>query len=188
MRKIFILLSAIIYLASCSEDTLDSSYPYTDSTIYSTSQTEYLSEVILFLNPYIEDNGTKKYIVCEKIQDLVLKVNNKSWKISNSYILDTLHLNNKETVGGFRVTTETITYPFVVNLRTDTESPTTAGGYADLLNNYLSLRPGHYVCQIESFLIPNHSEKTFTPTLAFALEVKEKQVSANLGTFEIFIK
>jgi len=182
------LISAFLIFTSCGDDDNWGRYSYNDPTIYSPSETTLFSEVILFISPYIEQDGQKKFLVAEKLEDLSMKLNNKQWKLSDSFILDTLYFAGKETVGEYRVTDQKVKYPFVVNVRITYDQPETAGQYSDLLNSYISLNPGTYVCQLTSFdvkSIAGNSNTIYTPTLSFPLEVKENQASANLGEFEI---
>ena len=185
------LLFIFLGFGSCGDDSSFSRYSYDDPTIYSPSDKTIFSEVILFLSPYIEHEGERKYVITDKLEGLSLKINNRSWELSDSYMLDTLHLDSKETFGEYRVTSQKINYPFVMNVRIDYGTLETAGQYADMLNNYLSLTPGNYVCQIISFGMKSiaGSQKTvYTPSLSFPLEVKENQSSANLGEFEILVR
>ncbi|GHU70831.1 hypothetical protein FACS189413_11710 [Bacteroidia bacterium] len=84
-----------------------------------------------------------------------------------------------------------IHYPVVMGITMIPESLITAGQYADLLNDYLNLQPGIYVCQIISFDIKTVSgelKTVYTPALSLPLEVKENIASVNLGEFEIEVK
>lgn len=195
MKKLLTFLGAVSLLCStaCSDDNDDhyAVYSYDDPTIYSSSDKILLTEAILFVSPYVNVDGEKKYIVADNVANLVLKVNKRSWKPTNSYPMDTLNISGKKTEGLFRVVDQKIQYPFAVNVRVAAEGLTTAGEYADLLNNYLSLQPGSYICQIESFEVKMADgvfKKVYTPTLVFPLEVKENQASVNLGVFDIMVE
>lgn len=182
------LLSSIIGvgLFSCSTDSY-SSYSYDDPTIYSPTNKVQFSEAVLFISPYIESGGVKKYIVADSLQNIAVRMHNRNWP-SKSFSIDTLHLNNKETIGIYRTTTDKITYPIVINMRIVPDKLNTAGDYSDMLNNYLTLPAGVYVCQIQSFdilTISKTTTKLYTPTLNMALEVQENQSSSNLGSFDI---
>ncbi|KAA6323680.1 hypothetical protein EZS27_026901 [termite gut metagenome] len=177
--------------ASCSSGGDYPFYSYNDPTIYSTSDKVMPTEIILFISPYIEYNGQKKYIVADNLRNLLLKVNKKSWQLTDSYVMDTLHLSGKETVGRYRVTNQKLSYPFAVDIKVATGELATAGQYAELLNNYLSLRPGSYICRIESLDIKTAAgalEKIYTPTLICPLDINENCASVNLGSFEILIE
>lgn len=189
MKKISFFLFLLI-LCSCSDDERYSYYSYNDPTIYSSSDKILFSEIILFMKPYISDNGKKKYVIVENLHELSIVINNNLHKTSDSYTLDTLHLNKKETIGNYRVTTDPVTYPVVINIRSRSEDPRTAGEYADILNNYMILPPGAYVCQIQSFYIKDINgelNKIITPTLSLPLIVNENYASSNLGELEVLI-
>ncbi|KAA6343641.1 hypothetical protein EZS27_008677 [termite gut metagenome] len=188
----FIIMICFIFLSiSCSSDGGYPYYSYDDPTIYSTSDKVMPTEVILFISPYIEHDGQKKYIVADNLCNLSLKVNKKSWQPTDSYVMDTLHLNGKETIGMYRVTNQKLSYPFAVDIKVVTGELTTAGQYVELLNNYLSLQPGSYICRVESFDIKTAAgtlEKIYTPALICPLDVNENYASVNLGSFEVLIE
>jgi hypothetical protein len=174
---------------SCSDDA--GSYSYNEPTIYSESDKVSFSEVIFFVKPYVLDGGQKKYVVSDTLKNISLKINNIIERKSDSYSLDIDHLYSKETLGDYLVTAQTIHYPVVMGVTMIPAQLTTAGEYADLLNNYLTLQPGIYVCQIVSFDVKTASGEwrtIYTPTISFPLEVKENMQSADLGEFEVEIK
>jgi hypothetical protein len=187
VRFFFLLsLGAFCLLSSCSKE--DSPYAYNDPTIYSESNKTLFSEIVFFVRPYVVENGLKKYIVADTLKNISLKINNIIEKNANSYALDVDHLYSKEIAGDYLVTEQTIHYPVVVGVTMIPENLTTAGQYADLLNDYLNLQPGVYVCQIVSFDVQTASgtlRTIYTPTLSFPLEVKENIASVNLGEFEV---
>jgi hypothetical protein len=184
-------LLASVFFAACSDGEYgNGSYSYDEPSIYSDSDDILLSEILLFISPYLEYEGQKQYIVMDTLSNLSLTVNNMVWDLTDSYSLDTLHLHNKKTIGTYRTTGDAIVYPVVVNVRKQPDNLTTAGQYADLLLNYVSLWPGSYVCQIKSFDIKTalgKPEKVYTPNLAMPIEVKENITSSNLGLFEVRI-
>jgi hypothetical protein len=174
---------------SCSEES--DFYPYNEPTIYSETDKTLFSEIVFFMKPYVLDAGQKKYIITDMLKNLSLKINNKIERKSDSYSLDVAHIDPKEIHGDYYVTEETIHYPVVVGVTMIPDSLTTAGQYADLLNNYLNLQPGAYVCQIVSFDVKTVSgelKTVYTPALSFPLEVKENTTSINLGEFEVEVK
>lgn len=120
-----------------------------------------------------------------------MSINEKSWTSENSYGIDVSQVNSKTLENDYWVTSEKIIYPIVVNVRIQPGNFTTAGEYANLLNNYYTLSPGMYVCQIKSFSIESNSgisKSIYMPGSYLPLEVKEKQVSANIGQFEVLIQ
>jgi hypothetical protein len=174
---------------SCSEES--DSYLYNEPTIYSESNKPLFSEVVFFIKPYIYDGDQKKYIVTETLKNITLTINNKIKKETDSYSLNIDHFSSKETYADYQVTKQAIHYPVVMEVTMIPESLTTAGQYADLLNDYLNLQPGIYVCQIVSFDIQTISgvlKTIYTPTLSFPLEVEENKVSVHLGEFEVEVK
>jgi hypothetical protein len=183
------ILFCWLFLPSCSEES--NPYFYNDPTIYSESNRIVFSEIIFFLKPYIFEAGQKKYIVSDTLKNISLKINNTIEKKSDSYSLDIAHLPSKEIHGDYIVTEQPVHYPVIMNIATIPEALITAGQYADLLNDYLNLQPGAYVCQIVSFDFKTASgelKTVYTPTLSFPLEVEENRASANLGDFEIEVK
>ncbi|MDL2223475.1 hypothetical protein LJB98_05190 [Bacteroidales bacterium OttesenSCG-928-M11] len=180
-----------ILLPSCSEE--DDYYPYYsyDSSIYSDSDKVYMSEMILFIRPYIVENGERKYIITEKIFDLRLKINN-FWSGSfDSYFFDLSHLNPQDQNDQYFLSKEAIPYPFSIEISTVPDELLTAGDYSNLLNNRWNLQPGAYITQIQSFYIRTIEGKDIlvtTPSLIVPLEIKEGVASVNLGTFDIEIK
>ena len=183
------IICSLLLLFSCTTG-LDS-YHYNDPTIYSASDKVLFSEIIFFLKPYILDEGQKKCVVTERLRNISLKINNKIEKKADSYLFDIAHLTSKEIYGNYFVTNQSIHYPVVMGVTMIPDQLITAGQYADLLNNYLNLQPGTYVCQIVSFDIATASgewETVYTPALSFPLEVKANTVSVNLGEFEVEIK
>jgi len=180
---------SLLLLFSCS-NTLDS-YRYSDPTIYSESDKVLLSEVIFFMKPYMMDAGQKKYIATEMLKNIYLKINNQITQKADSYPLDIDHLDSKEMYGNYFVTNQLIHYPVAMNVSMIPEQLITAGQYADLLNDYLNLQPGAYICLIVSFDIATVSgewKTVYTPSFSFPLEVKENMTSINLGEFEVEIK
>jgi hypothetical protein len=189
----FFPFAAILFcwlsFCSCSED--GSSYLYNEPTIYSENDKYLFSEVVFFMKPYIYEDNRKKYIVTDTLKNITLTINNKIEKKSDSYSLDIDHLSSKETGTDYVLTEQSIQYPVVVGVTMIPETLTTAGQYADLLNDYMNLQPGIYICRIVSFDIKTISgelKTVYTPTLSFPLEVQENKVSAHLGEFEIEVK
>jgi hypothetical protein len=180
----------LLVFYSCNKDESDP-YHYNDPTIYSESNQILLSEIIFFMQPYITDSGQKKYIATDRLKNISLKINDRIEQVSDSYPLDTAHLNFMEIHGNYWVTSQLIHYPAVMNVTMIPDALTTAGQYADLLNNYMNLLPGIYVCRIVSFDIATVSgelETVYTPSLSFSLEVKDNMGSIYLGEFEVEIK
>ncbi|MDR3366090.1 MAG: hypothetical protein LBO71_03885 [Prevotellaceae bacterium] len=176
-------LFAVFLTAACSENDGFDGYSYSEPTIYSPSNKPVFSEIILFLQPYIMDGGTKKYVLTDTLRSIAVSINDKMQRIATSYGMDTLHVRNKSTVGSCRVTTDSIAYPVQVNVLMFPEKFSTAGEYANLLNSYFELSPGAYICRIQSFSVG--SQTAYTPALSFPLEVAENRTSVSVGKFEV---
>ncbi|MDR1415990.1 MAG: hypothetical protein LBJ57_01065 [Prevotellaceae bacterium] len=191
MKKVATIapLLALLLMLSCSKDDGYDTYSYNDPTLYSSSGKVALSEIILFLKPYIvADNGEKKYLVADSLRNISVTINGKKQRPSASYALDTAHVSNKSDVGGYRVTTEPIAYPVQIKVMLHPEDLQTAGEYASLLNDYFVLTPGVYIFQIQSFDVSSAAgqQRTIhTPTLSFPLKVEENSSSANMGEIEV---
>jgi hypothetical protein len=184
------IISCFILLISCGEDDGYNRYYYNDSTIYSASDKTILSELVLFLSPYIEKDGQRHYVVVDNLKNLKININKRQITADKSYELDVSHLTGIEEIDGYPTTTERINYPFVINIRIEPKNPQTAGDYSEILNKYYVLPPGTYVSQIVSFdiLTSSGSNTVYTPSFSFPLEVKENQASVGLGEFEVRIK
>jgi hypothetical protein len=131
------------------------------------------------------------YAVADRLENVRLTINEKLEKRSDSYPLDAVHVADREVCGEYWATEQVIHYPVVVGVSMVPESLTTAGEYADLLNDYLYLQPGAYVCRIVSFDIQTaggERRTVYTPALSVPLEVEENKASVFLGDFEVEIK
>lgn len=185
-----VIIAILLLLSACSKDDDYQGYSYNENTIYSESNKTQFTEVIAFISPYILSNGEKKYVVVDNLKDITVSINDRSWTSEKSYGIETALVNNKVLENDFWVTSEKMVYPIVVNVRIQPEVFTTAGEYASLLNNYYTLSPGTYVCHIKSFNIASNSgvsKSVYMPNTYLPLEIKESQVSANIGQFEILI-
>ncbi|MDR2085914.1 MAG: hypothetical protein LBP72_01945 [Dysgonamonadaceae bacterium] len=192
-HSFFFQLAAILFYGglffSCNEE--NNPYPYNEPTIYSESNRHLFSEVVFFIKPYIREADRKKFIVTDTLKNISLTINNKIKKKSDSYPLDIDRLSAKEAYADYLVTDQPIHYPVSMEVTMMPQSLTTAGQYADLLNDYLNLQPGIYICRIVSFDIKTISgelKTIYTPMLSFPLEVEENKVSAHLGEFEVEVK
>ncbi len=182
---VIFLVSQLLF--SCSQDS-DSGY-YNNPATYTESNTVRCTEVILLIAPYTNDGGAKKFVVANQISNLNISINGSAIAPMPSYIVDTLHLRNKTTVNGFRVSDDMVQFAVEANVTTTTGNPETAGDYASMLNNRLTLDPGSYIFQIVSFDImqANGTLKTVYPNITTSLEIKENYSSGYAGTFEVSV-
>lgn len=165
--------------------------PYTysnESTIYSTSNTTKFRELVIIIEPFILVGNEKKFIVIDTIKNVNIKINNKLWGVYNSFAIDTtVFIKSKSS--DFYTTSTTTKYSVIAPYKGSKDTLTTAGEYADLLNNYLTLEPGNYICQVESFDIKqvDGTTKKIRPFIVVPIEVKENNRSALVGEFEVQI-
>jgi hypothetical protein len=183
-------LLALLFALSCAKDDGYDTYSYNERTLYSSSDRAEFSAVILFLKPYLMDNGQKKYLVVDSLRNISVTINGKPLQPLGSYALDTAHVGGKEIANGYCVTTEPVVYPVQVKVALYPDNFQTAGQYADLLNNYFTITPGAYIFRIQSFdvlSVAGQQNSIYTPMFSFPLEVEENRLSANIGEFEVQI-
>ncbi len=188
MKKIPILLLAIL-VSACSKQDDDSPPTYSsESTIYSSTKQSVLRELMLMIKPYTIHENTKEYIVVPSVNNIKVLINGKEWGLFSSSELDVSQIN-KDVANDFNVKTTPVKYVVRAPYLSSTTILTTAGEYSDLLDRYISLQPGGYVCQIEYFELTDNNGNIHRifPLIAEYFEVKENTVSAFIGEFEILI-
>ena len=164
-------------------------YSYSNEpTIYSDSKTTQFRELIVIIEPYILIGSEKKFIVTDTIKNVKIKISDKLWGVYNSFGIDTT-IFISERLANFYSTSAVTKYSIIAPYKSSSETLTTAGEYSDLLNNYLTLEPGAYICQIESFDIKqiDGTLKQVKPFIVVPVEVKENSKSALVGEFEVRI-
>lgn len=184
-----LLLSGIMILLSCSKEDYYP-FPYSnESTIYSESDDTRFREFLIILKPYIEVNNEKKYLVTDTILNVGININGKDWGKFSSFDIDT-SLFIKETENKYKVTSDIIKYSVIAPYQTSKDILTMAGEYSDMLNNYLILEPGFYICEIKSFEIKlnDGSKRKIDTFIVELIEIKENSRSTFVGEFEILIK
>lgn len=161
------------------------------SPLYSSVDKSLFNDVVFYITPYLDDNGTKRYVVADGLTDLYLKVGNNVWGPTDSYEVNSSEITDTEEFGGYVTTLQKATYPFLVSLKVSIDDFTTAGEYAALVRDELNLKPGSYICRIASFSIPNADGEQVnipTPLLWGTLDVQSNYVSASLGEFEVEVE
>lgn len=188
MRKLSFVFMIVLFIVGCKKEDY-SPYSYSnESTIYSDSKTTQFREFVIIIEPYIMLGNEKKYIVTDTIKNINIKISNKLWGIYNSFGIDT-SIFIKEKTTNFYLTNTITKYSIIAPYKTSNDTLKTAGEYSDLLNNYLTLEPGNYICQIESFDIKqiDGTIKKIKPFIVVPVEVKENTRSALVGEFEVQI-
>jgi hypothetical protein len=188
MKKLISTYLISLSLIGCTTDT-NSPYSYSnESTIYSDTKTTQFKELVIIIKPYILVDNQKKYIVTDTIKNVNIKINNKPWGMYNSFGIDTsLFVNEK--ISNLHTSNSATKYPIIAPYKTSNDTLTTAGEYSDLLNNHLTLEPGNYICQVESFEIKQSDGtiKKVKPFIIAPIEIKENMRSALVGEFEVQI-
>ena len=186
-KTVAIIFSGILLiLLGCNREDY-SPYSYSnEATIYSETNKTMFRELLVILRPYIEYNSQKKYIVIDSISNVVIKINDKEWGKFNSLIVDT-SLFNYEIFNDYYVTNDIIKYSVIAPYQTAKDTLTTAGEYSDLLNNFFTLEPGFYICEIKSFEIKliNGDKQIIKPFIVIPIEIKENTRSSFIGEFDI---
>ncbi len=132
--------------------------------------------------------NVKEFIIVSSITSAKVLINGQEWGIFPSFGVD-VSLINKELADDFYVRSEPVKYVVQAPYIMSNEVLTTAGEYSDLLDRYISLQSGGYVCQIEYIELTDNNGNTHRlyPLIAEPFEVKESSVSAFIGEFEILI-
>ena len=184
---VFSILSLLFMCLSCEEDDYGNGY----NPIYSKSDNVSFTNVIFFLNPYLDIDGQKQSLVTDTLYNVLIKINGQHEFSSHSLDVGIIDAHSIETVGAFNTTTESISYPVIIDVRIAPKSFETAGQYADVLNNLLTLSPGTYVCQIVSFDVKTTTGELTTiqiPALSLPLKIEENVTGCSLGSFPISVK
>ncbi|MDP4188465.1 MAG: hypothetical protein Q8907_16555 [Bacteroidota bacterium] len=185
MKNLLPFFLVLLFFTGCEKDT--SPYNYSsESTIYSTSKTTQFKELVLIIDPYVMVGNEKQFIVTDTIMNVTIKINNKIWNTCNSFGVDT-SIFSKTATGSFYLTGTQTKYSIIAPYSSSNDTLQTAGEYVDLLNNYLVLDPGNYICTVESFEIKkiDGTIEKVKPFIVVPVEIKENAISALVGEFEI---
>jgi len=189
MKKALFSLILIQYLIFGCSTNDDSPYSYSnEATIYTDTKTTQFRELMIILNPYLLIGNEKKYIVTDTLKNVIIKINNKNWGTFNSFEMDT-SIFLKEKTNNYYSTQKTTKYSVIAPYKSNSDTLKTAGEYSDLLNNFLTLEPGNYICQIVSFDLKQIDGKLqrIKPFIMIPIEVKENTRNALVGEFEVQI-
>lgn len=173
---------------ACEDENEAWSYN-SSSTIYSDENTTSFREILLVLKPYVMEDGQKKYVVADEISNISLTINDKFWGTFNSYSINPSLYGNTSLSGNYMVSDSMVRYPVIAPYQITKDTLTTAGEYAKLLNNLMTLEPGFYFCRLSSFEVKDVNGEThsFETNIMQAIEIKENTRSAFLGEFEVLI-
>lgn len=186
MRNLLLILLLSGFIVSCTKDA-NSPYTYSsESTIYSQTDNTLFKDILLIIKPYTLVNNQKMYLVAEKIENISILVNSNSWGNFQSLSVDTSKIA-KTVSGNYTLSSNPVKYAVIAPQQSDKDTLTTAGEYSDLINNFLTLKPGDYICQLEYFDIKlnNSITRRIYPMLTMPFEVRENTRSSFIGEFEI---
>lgn len=189
MKNILLFLLFLGILISCKKDDIS---PYTylsESTIYSETENTTFKEILFIIKPYIIVNNQKEYLVAKYINNISVRVNNSNWGSFQSLTIDTSRID-KVVFNTYFISNIPVKYSVIATQQALKDTLTTAGEYSDLINNFLKLKPGDYICQIDSLDIGliNSQVKRIYPLITVPLSVKDNVGSSFIGEFEIEIK
>lgn len=142
-----------------------------------------LDQLILLLSLKIDDY----YIVTPTVDSLYIQLNNNAWGVYQGPGHDTTGLK-VQSYQGFWVSQQPVKYLVVADYTTQGINFTTAGEYADYLNQ-AAIEPGSYVGELKQMTIIGQDSAAvkLTPHLYFPFEVSEDDYSLYLGEYEIVV-
>lgn len=182
MKNLILLFALPIIFFSCEKTEDNISGP---RNVVSEIETIQFEELILLLNIKTSDST---YLATESIDSVNIYINNFYWANCSSEQMDTSKLNSFY-LNSLPVTNTKLNY--LVTAPQDIEQPeyNTAGDYASYLNASYELKPGEYVCFIESFVITqsDNTQKKYYPFIYKAFKVENNSQSAFVGEIELLI-
>ena len=182
MKKLIYILLLGLFIISCKKsDTLSSA----ERNVVSNSSNNPFKELLILINIKTSDSS---YLVVKSIDSVNIFINNYYWTKINTEILDTSKVD-KFLVGNKYQTKNKINYLIIANQDIKQPEYTTAGDFAKYLNATYELKPGEYVCFIESFQLTfnDNTTKKYYPLKYTTFKVIENSRSAYVGEIEIKI-
>lgn len=178
---IFSILMLIIVSCSKSED----SYSDGDSNVVSDTKTISFKELVLLLSI---QNPDSTFLVVERIDSLMLYVDDKFWAKINSVSLDTTTID-KDLNGNRFSSNDKVSYLVLSDQDSVVTKFVYAIQYAQFLNTLLELQPGEHACFLQSFMIKfnDGTYKKYYPNIYKIFNVEANTQSAFVGEFNIKI-
>lgn len=180
-RLIYYLLIGLL-VGSCEKDDSLSS---ADRNVVSEDGSIPFEEILILVNIKTTDST---YLVVKSVDSVSVYINNYYWTQINSQTLDTSKVD-KQLVGNKYITDNKINYLIIAKQYIEQPDYNTAGEFAQYLNAAYELKPGEYVCLIESFQVTfnDNSTKTYYPFEYTTFKVEQNLRSAFVGEIEIKI-
>ncbi len=142
--RLFILhLLAIPFILSCSDDNPEPRNIVDNGSVINFEQ------IILLFNLQLEDSS---YVYSSNIDSIRIFVNNELWSIAKSNDINISNFS-LDTSNNYLIGDSKIDYLMIANQNIQKGSFSTVGDYADYLNQISLLKPGEYICLIESFRV-----------------------------------
>lgn len=176
----------LLFFAGCSEIDDDSYSPY--DSVYSDNTEVSFEELLLLVNFRVktDDGNDSLYLVVNKMEKIVIKVNNKVWAEFSSDTFDNQGIATIDTAH-LRVSNEKVSYLVVTGQTRETDGAYTAGDFSDYLNGFAYLSPGDYVCEIAEigFLNSNNEKVVVKPHIYTYFEILPETKTLYLGEYTI---
>ncbi len=186
--KILSILFVVISLNSCM---FDDEEPFlNEGAIYNEQNSQTLKNIILIVKPFVLVDSDKHYIATDMIKNVEISINGKKWGVYNSIVKNTSTISQITTTGNYQTSANPLKYSIIASLgNNQTDTLSTAGDFANYLNEDFTLSHGTYVCDVTSMQIKQNdgTVKTINPLITEILEVKQEQKNIFLGEFEIQI-
>jgi len=179
MRKLTTFALLCGALLACDTDDDDNS---TSGVVSETAEAT-LSELLVSVSA--EYQGSE-FLATGQIYNAVFTINNKSIVIPESRIQG---VEPQDTLNGTPVSNQSVEFYFIEGIDNEPEAET-AGGYAELLNGFLDLKPGDYLCVFEGFQYVNTLGDTIRIDTydAQVFQVELGQQSVFMGEFNASVE
>jgi hypothetical protein len=181
---------SLILLFSCARDDYSPNTYANESSIYSENGSVTFRNILFILKPYIEEAGEKTYLVTDTLKNIRVNINGTEWGSFNSIPKDTATFDYFQQ-GDYLASSIAVKYSVIAPVgANDPDTLSTAGEYSDMLNNYFTLSPGFYMCEIDAFdlKLNDGSVRTVNPLITEPLEIGQGMTSVFLGEFEVLVK
>ena len=180
MKKLTIFALLCGALSAC--DPGDDDDNFTSGVVSQTAEAT-LSELLVSISA---DYQGSDYLATDQIYNAEFTINENSIVIPESKIQG---IQPHDTINGTPVSDEATSFYFIegIDNRPDTY---TAGGYAEMLNGFLNLQPGDYLCVLEGFQYVNTLGDTIDVDVydAQVFSVEVGQQSAFIGEFNAAVE
>lgn len=186
MNKLVAGLFILTVIGGCNKNL--SSYDYQYGGIYSESAEGSFRNFIFILQPYLLENGEKRYVYNDSLSEVNLEINQQNWGAFSSLPLDSA-AHNLAVSQNYRLSGTPLSYAVIAPYALPEDTLLTAGDFQKALFAVHTLEPGDYIARISSVKLHrlDGSIQIVRPVITTWVEIKEGEVSAFIGEFEIKI-